>query len=250
LVIVWDLGFGYWDFVGGWMDLILEGIKKAFWLLITFDPEVMGITLLSLQVSGTATLISLFIGISVGTAVALSRFSGRRFVVSLINTGMGLPPVVVGLFVTILLWRNGPLGFFRILYTPTAMIIAQTIIAAPIVMGITLAAIQQLPQKLRLQILALGATGLQMVWILIKEAKLPLLAAVMAGFGGVISEVGASIMVGGNIKGYSRVLTTATVMETSRGNFDIAIALGIILLLLAFFINLILTQIQQRERPR
>jgi tungstate transport system permease protein len=130
------------------------------------------------------------------------------------------------------------------------MIIAQTVIAAPIVMGITLAAIQQLPEKLRLQILALGATRLQMIWILIKEARLPLLAAVMAGFGGVISEVGASIMVGGNIKGYSRVLTTATVMETSRGNFDIAIALGIILLLLAYFINLILTQIQQRERPR
>jgi tungstate transport system permease protein len=232
------------------MDLIFEGIKRAFYLLITFDPEVMGITLLSLQVSGTATLISLFIGISVGTTIALSRFPGKRFAVSLINTGMGLPPVVVGLFVTIFLWRNGPLGLFEILYTPTAMIIAQTVIATPIVMGITLAAIQQLPQKLRLQILALGATRLQMVWILIKEAKLPLLAAVMAGFGGVISEVGASIMVGGNIKGYSRVLTTATVMETSRGNFDIAIALGIILLLLAYFINLILTQIQQRERPR
>jgi tungstate transport system permease protein len=232
------------------MDLILEGVKKAFWLLITFDPEVMGITLLSLQVSGTATLISLFVGISVGTTIALSRFPGKRFAVSLINTGMGLPPVVVGLFVTIFLWRNGPLGLFGILYTPTAMIIAQAIIATPIVMGITLAAIQQLPQKLRLQILALGATRLRMVWILIKEAKLPLLAAVMAGFGGVISEVGASIMVGGNIKGYSRVLTTATVMETSRGNFDIAIALGIILLLLAYFINLILTQIQQRERPR
>lgn len=232
------------------MDLIIEGIKKAFWLLITFDPEVMGITLLSLQVSGTATLISLFIGISIGTTVALSRFPGRRIVVSLINTGMGLPPVVVGLFVTIFLWRNGPLGVLGILYTPIAIIIAQAIIATPIVMGITLAAIQQLPQKLRLQILALGATRLQMVWILIKEAKLPLLAAVMAGFGGVISEVGASIMVGGNIKGYSRVLTTATVMETSRGNFDIAIALGIILLLLAYFINLILTQIQQRERPR
>ncbi len=232
------------------MDLILEGIKKAFWLLITFDPEVIRITLLSFQISGTATLVSLLIGISVGTAVALSKFPGRRIVISLINTGMGLPPVVVGLFVTIFLWRNGPLGFFRILYTPTAMIIAQTIIAAPIVMGITLAAIQQLPPKLRLQILALGATRLQMVWILIKEAKLPLLAAVMAGFGGVISEVGASIMVGGNIKGYSRVLTTATVMETSRGNFDIAIALGIILLLMAYFINLILTQIQQREGSR
>ncbi len=232
------------------MDLILEGIKKAFWLLVTLDPEVMGITLLSLQVSGAATLISLWIGISVGAAVALSKFPGRRVLVSLINTGMGLPPVVVGLFVSIFLWRNGPLGFLGILYTPTAMIIAQTVIAAPIVMGITLAAIQQLPQKLRLQILALGATRLQMVWILVKEAKLPLLAAVMAGFGGVISEVGASIMVGGNIMNYSRVLTTATVMETSRGNFDIAIALGIILLLLAYFINLILTHIQQRERPR
>jgi tungstate transport system permease protein len=232
------------------MDLIFEGMKKAFWLLVSFDPEVMGITLLSLEVSGTATLISLLIGISVGAAVALSKFPGKKIAVSLINTGMGLPPVVVGLFVTIFLWRNGPLGFFEILYTPTAMIVAQAIIATPIVMGITLAAIQQLPQKLQLQILALGATRLQMVWILLKEAKLPLLAAVMAGFGGVISEVGASIMVGGNIKGYSRVLTTATVMETSRGNFDIAIALGIILLLLAYLVNLILTQIQQRERPR
>jgi tungstate transport system permease protein len=232
------------------MDLIFEGILKAFHLLITFDPEVMGITLLSLQVSGTATFISLLIGISTGTGIALAEFPGRRFVVSLINTGMGLPPVVVGLFVTIFLWRNGPLGFLGILYTPTAMILAQAVIATPIVMGITLAAIQALPKNLRLQILALGATRLQMVWILIKEAKLPLLAGVMAGFGGVISEVGASIMVGGNIKGYSRVLTTATVMETSRGNFDIAIALGIILLLLAYFINLILTQIQQREIPR
>lgn len=232
------------------MDLILEGILKAFHLLISLDPEVMGITLLSLQVSGTATLISLLIGISVGTMVALTEFPGRRFVVGLINTGMGLPPVVVGLFVTIFLWRNGPLGFLGVLYTPTAMIIAQGIIATPIVMGITLAAIQALPKNLRLQILSLGATRFQMVWILVKEARLPLLAGVMAGFGGVISEVGASIMVGGNIKGYSRVLTTATVMETSRGNFDVAIALGVILLLLAYLINLVLTHVQQRERPR
>ena len=232
------------------MDLILEGIKKAFWLLVSFDPEVLGITLLSIKVSGSATLISLFIGISVGASVALTRFPGRRFVVSLINTGMALPPVVVGLFVTISLWRNGPLGFMGILYTPLAMIVAQTVIATPIVTGITLAAVQQLPAKLRLQILALGATRLQMLWILIREAKLSLLAAVMAGFGGVISEVGASIMVGGNIKGYSRVLTTATVMETGRGNFDVAIALSIILLLLAYLINLVLTQVQQRERRR
>ena len=232
------------------MDLIFQGIRKAFLLLVTLDPEVLEVTFLSLKVSGIATLISLLIGISIGIAVALSRFPGKRIVVSLINTGMGLPPVVVGLFVTIFLWRNGPLGMLRLLYTPTAMIIAQAVIATPIVMGITLAAIQQLPPKLKLQILALGATRIQMFWILIREARLPLLAAVMAGFGGVISEVGASIMVGGNIKGYSRVLTTATVMETGRGNFDMAIALSIILLVLAYLINLILTHIQQRERPR
>jgi tungstate transport system permease protein len=232
------------------LELILQGITKAFELILAFDPEVMGITWLSLKISGTATFISLFIGISIGTAVALNDFFGKRMVISLINTGMGLPPVVVGLFVTILIWRSGPLGFLEILYTPYAMIIAQAIIATPIVMGISLAAIQNLPPNLRLQILSLGASRLQMVWVLVKESRLPLLAAVMAGFGGVISEVGASIMVGGNIKGYSRVLTTATVMETGKGNFDIAIALGIILLLLAFFVNLMLTQIQQRHYPR
>ena len=232
------------------MELILQGIIKAFELIVTFDPEVLGITWLSLKISGTATFISLFIGVSIGTAVALNNFFGKRFVISLINTGMGLPPVVVGLFVTMLIWRSGPFGFLEILYTPYAMIIAQAIIATPIVMGISLASIQNLPPNLRLQILSLGASRLQMVWILIKEAKLPLLAAVMAGFGGVISEVGASIMVGGNIKGYSRVLTTATVMETGKGNFDIAIALGIILLILAFIINSMLTQIQQRQHLR
>jgi tungstate transport system permease protein len=232
------------------VELIVQGIIKAFELIVSFDPEVLGITWLSLKVSGTATFISLFIGVSIGTAVALTNFWGKRLVISLINTGMGLPPVVVGLFVTIMIWRNGPLGFLEILYTPHAMIIAQAIIATPIVMGISLAAIQNLPPNLRLQILSLGASRLQMVWVLVKEARLPLLAAVMAGFGGVISEVGASIMVGGNIKGYSRVLTTATVMETGKGNFDIAIALGIILLLLAFLVNLILTQIQQRQQPR
>ncbi|MBF0102874.1 MAG: ABC transporter permease [Desulfobacterales bacterium] len=232
------------------MALILDGIKEAIHLLVSFDPEVFSIIALSLKISGTATLISLVFGVGLGTWLALASFPGKRILVSVMNTGMGLPPVVVGLFVTIMLWRNGPLGFFGILYTPMAMIIAQTIIATPIVMGISLSAIQHLPQNLRLQILALGASRLQLVWMLIKEAKLPLLAAVMAGFGGVISEVGASIMVGGNIKGYSRVLTTATVMETSKGNFDIAIALSLILLLLSFFINAILTYIQQQERPR
>jgi tungstate transport system permease protein len=232
------------------MELFYEGISKAFALLASFDHEVMAITLLSLKVSIAATLISLVIGITTGTMLALADFPGRRLLVSIVNTGMGLPPVVVGLFVTISLWRNGPLGFMEILYTPAAMVIAQAFIATPIVMGITIASIQNLPANLKLQILALGASRWQMLWMLAREARLPLLAGVMAGFGGVISEVGASIMVGGNIKGQTRVLTTATVMETSRGNFDMAIALSVILLLLCFAINYILTRIQQRERPR
>ncbi len=232
------------------MELILDGIRTAIALIFSLDREVLAITLLSLRVSSCATLASLLIGVPAGVFLALSNFPGRRLVVSLVNTGMGLPPVVVGLFVTIFLWRNGPLGFLEILYTPSAMILAQSVIATPLVTGITIAAIQNLPANLKLQVRALGATRLQTVWILVRESRLPLLAAVMAGFGGVISEVGASIMVGGNIKGQTRVLTTATVMETGQGNFDKAIALSLILLLLAFAVNYLLTVIQQRERPR
>ncbi len=232
------------------MDEIARGLVEAFHLLVTLDREVLGITFLSLVVSGTATIISLAVGMSSGAVVALTSFPGKKIVVSLVNTGMGLPPVVVGLFVSIFLWRNGPLGFLGLLYTPTAMVIAQAIIATPIVMGIAIGAIQGLPANLRLQVLALGATRAQMVWMLIKEARLPIMAGVMAGFGGVISEVGASIMVGGNVRGYTRVLTTATVMETGRGNFDIAIALSVILLSLCLLINYLLTLIQQRDRPR
>ncbi len=232
------------------MDLFIEGISKAWSLIVSLDAEVLAVTLLSLKISCSATLASLFIGIPAGVFLALSDFPGRRLIISLVNTGMGLPPVVVGLFVTLFLWRNGPLGFLEILYTPSAMILAQAVIATPIVTGITVASIQNLPANLKLQVQALGATRFQTVWILICEARLPLLAAVMAGFGGVISEVGASIMVGGNIKGHTRVLTTATVMETGKGNFDVAIALSLILLVLAFSVNYLLTVIQQRERPR
>jgi len=232
------------------MELIFDGICEAIKLISVLDIEVLGVTLLSLKISCSATMISLLLGIPAGTLLALADFPGRRLVVSLVNTGMGLPPVVVGLFVTIFLWRNGPLGFLEILYTPSAMVLAQAVIATPIVTGITIASIQNLPANLKLQVLALGATRVQMVWILVREARLPLLAGVMAGFGGVISEVGASIMVGGNIKGQTRVLTTATVMETGKGNFDTAIALSLILLSLAFGVNYLLTLLQQRERPR
>ena len=229
------------------MGLIVEGVVEALRLLLTGDAEVWRITLLSLRVSATATLIALVVGIPAGTLLALARFPGRGLVISLVNTGMGLPPVVVGLFVTILLWRNGLLGALELLYTPSAMVLAQLVIAAPIVTGLTLAAVQQVPEGFRLQMLALGASRPQMTWVLLREARLPMLAALMAGFGGVISEVGASMMVGGNIRGSTRVLTTATVLETGKGNFDVAIALSVILLAITFLVNWALTWIQQRR---
>jgi tungstate transport system permease protein len=232
------------------LELIWQGIIRAFELVFGFDAEVWAITWLSLKISGSATLISLLLGIPLGIALALIRFRGRNMTVALINTGMGLPPVVVGLFVSIFLWRSGPLGFLELIYSPTAMVIAQVIIAFPIVAGLTMASFQSLDPKLISQLLGIGASRAQLLWLLCKEAQLPLLAAVMAGFGGVISEVGASMMVGGNIRGQTRVLTTATVLETGKGNFDIAIALSVILLSLTFVINFFLTRIQQREQLR
>lgn len=228
------------------MDILIEGTKQAASLLISGDPQVWQIVWLSLFVSGTAVLISLLIGIPCGVFLALSQFPGRRFLVTLVNTGMGLPPVVAGLFVVLMLWRSGPLGSFELLYTPQAMIIAQVLIASPIVSGLTLAAIQQVDPKLRLQAFSLGASRFQMILTLLREARLSTLAAIMAGFGGVISEVGAVMMVGGNIKNQTRVLTTATVMETRQGHFALAIALSIILLGLAFLINFGLTYLQQK----
>ncbi len=232
------------------MELIWQGIVQAVGLILSGDPQVLQVTWLSIKVSAVATLVSLIAGIPAGVALALTRFPGRGLLVSLVNTGMGLPPVVVGLFVSIFLWRSGPLGFLELLYTPTAIVVAQFIIAAPIVTGLTIAAIQQLNPRLRLQLLGIGASRSQLLWLLMREARLPLLAAIMAGFGGVISEVGASMMVGGNLLGQTRVLTTATVLETSKGNFDIAIALSLILLLLVFAVNYLLTWIQQRGRTR
>jgi tungstate transport system permease protein len=232
------------------LELIWQGFVKALELVLGFDREVWSITWLSLKISGGATFISLLLGIPMGIALALTRFPGRSILTALVNTGMGLPPVVVGLFVSIFLWRSGPLGFLELIYSPSAMIIAQVIIALPIVAGLTMASFQSIDPKLSLQILGIGASKLQLLWLLCKEARLPLLAAVMAGFGGVISEVGASMMVGGNIRGQTRVLTTATVLETSKGNFDVAIALSLILLALTFAINYFLTRIQQREPLR
>ncbi len=231
------------------MDLLVGALGQALGLLLRGDAETWRVTLLSLQVSLAATGLSLLIGVPLGTWLALARFPGRGFVLALVNTGMGMPPVVAGLVIAILLWRTGPLGQLRLLYTPTAIVIAQVALSLPIVVGLSAAAVQQLNPRLRLQILALGATRMQYLWLLVREARLPLVAAVMAGFGAVISEVGAAMMVGGNIQGQTRVLTTAIVLETSKGNFDLALALGLILLALVYAVNLALTWIQQRGHP-
>jgi tungstate transport system permease protein len=228
------------------VDLLAEGVRQAIGLVLSGDREVLGILWFSLQVSGTATALALLVGIPAGAALALGRFPGRTLAVVAVNTGMGLPPVVVGLFVTLFLWRSGPLGALEILYTPAAIVIAQAVIATPIVTGITLAAVQNVPTAFRLQLLGLGASRAQMVWWVLKEARLPMLAAVMAGFGGVISEIGASMMVGGNIKGQTRTLTTAMVLETGKGEFGVAIALALLLLALMFVVNWTLTRVQQR----
>ena len=214
------------------------------------DPEVWQITVLSLKLSGLGTLFSLLIGLPIGTLLAFGKFRGRSFFMSIVNAGMGLPPVVVGLAVAMLLWRSGALGSLRLIYTPSAIVIAQTVIAAPVVTGLTAAALQQLNPRLRMQLLGLGASQTQVITHMWWEARLPLLAALMAGFGSVISEVGASMMVGGNIRYQTRVLTTAIVLETSKGQFDFAIALSVLLLTVTFLINLTLTWIQQRGARR
>ena len=230
------------------MDGFGSGLVRAASLLLEGDAEVYGILFMTLRVSGTATVLSVLLGLPVGLALALRNFPGKRFLVSLANFGMGLPPVVVGLFVSLLLWRYGPLGGLGILYTPTAMMVAQAVIASPVVASLSFAALGALSPHLRLQLLSLGATRAQASWVLIKEARLGLMAAVMAGFGAVVSEVGASMMVGGNIKGQTRVLTTATVMEVGKGNYELAIALSFILLVVAYLIFLGLTLLQHRGR--
>ena len=212
--------------------------------------ELLEITALSLMISGTATGISLLIGLPLGTWLALTRLRGRGAVLSVVNTGMALPPVVVGLFVAFLLWRSGPLGDLGLIYTPAAMVIAEVVIATPVILGLTAAALGQLDPRFQLQLMGLGASRPQTVWWLWREARLPLLAAVMAGFGSVISEVGAAMMVGGNILHQTRVLTTAIVLEVSRGEFASAVVLGIVLLALAFAVNGVLTWAQQRGRRR
>jgi tungstate transport system permease protein len=222
------------------------GLTEAVRLILAGDREVREIALRTVLVSGTATLLAMLAGVPLGYALARTRFWGRTLVLGAVNTGMGMPPVVVGLVVWLMLVRSGPLGGFELIYTREAMVLAQFLIATPLVVGFTTAALQVLPSELPELLQVLGAGRLRRLWLLAREARLGLLAAVMAGFGAVVSEVGASMAVGGNLAGETRVLTTAIVTETSRGNTERALALGIILLAMAFAVNLILTRAQQR----
>ncbi len=227
------------------MEEIVAGLQQAVRLLLSLDPELRGIASLSLQVSGLALLISTILGIPLGAWLGLGRFLGRRLAVAFVYTGMGFPPVVVGLFVYLLLSRRGPLGGWGWLFTPTAMVLAQVVISLPLVAGFTMAAVMGVDPELRPQLVSLGATQRQATWALLREARLGVLVAIIAGFGSIISEVGAVMMVGGNIERYTRLLTTAIVLETQKGNFDLAIALGFILLSIAFLINLFMLRLQR-----
>lgn len=229
------------------MSDLAQGFAEALRLLGGGDPELRAIVLRSLAISAAATLLAMVIGVPLGYALARGRFRGRTALLAVVNTGMGMPPVVIGLLVWLLLTRSGPLGGLDLIYTRRAMVLAQFLIATPLVIGFSAASVQALPPQLPDLLTSLGAGRLETLWILSREARLGLLAAVMAAFGAIISEVGAAMTVGGNLRGSTRVLTTAIVTETSRGNLPLALALGLVLLLLAFVVNLMLTVLQQRR---
>lgn len=229
------------------MAELWDGLREALRLIASGDSELREIAFRTVLVSGSATLLAMLVGVPIGYWLARTQFHGRTLMVGLVNTGMGMPPVVVGLVVWLLLVRSGPFGGFELIYTKRAMVIAQFVISVPLVVGFTAAAIQALPPLLPDLLASLGAGRVRSLWLLAREANLGLLAAVMAGFGGVVSEVGASMTVGGNLQGNTRVLTTAIVTETSRGQNEKAIALGLILFVMAFAVNFVLTLAQQRR---
>ncbi|MGM0421309.1 MAG: ABC transporter permease [Bacillota bacterium] len=230
------------------MEILIEGIQEALNLLINLDKEILDIIAVSLQVSGAALFFAVIIGLPLGTILGLAKFPGKNIITAFLYTGMGFPPVVIGLFVFIIFSASGPMGSLGWLFTPKAIIAAQTILALPLVAGFIMTAVMGIDKNLLLQLKALGATKKQLIWTTIKEARLGALIAVIAGFGAVISEVGAVMLVGGNIQGKTRVLTTAIVLETRQGKFGLALALGIILLVITFIINLSMLHLQKKER--
>ncbi|MCL5986966.1 MAG: ABC transporter permease [Actinobacteria bacterium] len=229
------------------MELLFNGIKSAIGLILSLKREFLDVLSLTLMLVVISTFISTLIGMPVGVLIAINRFRARNFLLALVNAGMGLPPVVVGLFYSILLWRSGPLGSLNILYTPYAIVLGQVTISLPIITGLTCSAVQGIDPGYRLQARALGANRIQEIIKAVAEARLGYFAALIAGFGSIISEVGSVLMLGGNIKGQTRVLTTAIVLETRKGNFELAISLGIVLLLLTLAASYLGTWFQQRR---
>ncbi len=229
------------------MGTIIEGVQEAVYLITGLDPEILNIISVSLRVTGTALVFAILIGMPLGTFLGMVNFPGKKLFTALLYTGMGFPPVVIGLFVFIFFSASGPFGFLNWLFTPNAIIVAQTIIAFPLVAGFVMTAVMGIDRNLLRQMESLGASRLQLLWTTIKEARLGSVVAVVAGFGAIISEVGAVMLVGGNIRGRTRVLTTAIVLETRQGRFGLAIALGIILLTIAFILNIIMINLQEKE---
>lgn len=229
------------------MDFMTEGLIKALRLIFTLDREVFGIALISLKVSGTAITLASVVGIPLGFIMGVNEFLGKKTLTLILNTLVALPTVVVGLLVYAILSRQGPLGVLGLLFTPTAMIIGQFILALPMVTMLTLSAVHSLDPRVKITTLTLGANPLQIGWSVLKEAKYGVMAAIIAAFGRVITEVGSAIMVGGNIRGYTRNITTAIALETAKGNFALCMALGMILLIMAFGINIIFYQLQAKK---
>ena len=229
------------------MNDLIQGVIQAFQLIFSFDPNLYEIMGLSLYIAGVSLFFSMLVGIPIGAFLGLTRFPGRRLVMAMLYTGMGFPPVVIGLFVYLMFSRSGPLGQLGWLFTPRAMSVAQMIISFPLVAGFTMAAVMAVNPNLRQQLRALGATDWQATVAILLEARVGVIVSLAAGFGAVISEVGAVMLTGGNIAGKTRTLTSAIILETQKGNFDLAIALGIILLLLSFFTNLAMTRLQGRD---
>jgi tungstate transport system permease protein len=227
------------------MDYIIDAFLSAFWLILSLDREVFSIALLSLRVAGTAIVFATLLGVPLAYVIATRDFPGKRTVLTIFNTLMAVPTVVVGLFCYAFFSRRGPLGFLDLLFTPTGMVIGDLIIALPLVVALTIAAVNAVDPRARITALALGATSRQTAWTVLLDVRYALMAAVLNGFGRVVSEVGAAMMLGGNIRGYTRTLTTAIALETSKGEFAFAMALGLILLTLALMVNLLLRRLQE-----
>ena len=228
------------------MQYLLEGIAKAFLLISSLDPEVFSAVWVSLRTSFIAIVLASLISVPIGFLVATQNFRGKRPIVTLLNTLMALPTVVVGLIVYSFLSRQGPLGPLGLLYTPTAMVLGQFILATPIVAALTLTAVQGIDPRVRETAITLGASRLQLALTMTTEARFAITAAIIAGFGRIIAEVGSAMMLGGNIRGYTRTMTTTIALETSKGEFGLGIALGIILLAVAFTINILFQTLQRR----